>query len=135
MAEDYYYGFFDALAGIRQVEMSEYAFLCIYWGRLQKGIYTYVARLTTDTGMRVIGTASILIEPKFWGSCGYIQDVAVHPDFQRQGIGKMLMKRLLEIGKERNCYKCILECSNELKPFYEALGFHPQYNAMRYDYS
>jgi len=47
----------------------------------------------------------------------------------------MLMNSLLELAKNKNCYKTILDCSDELTPFYEKIGFKRHSNGMRYDQS
>jgi len=47
----------------------------------------------------------------------------------------MLMRSLLDIAKNNNCYKTILDCSDEVKPFYEKIGFKITSNGMRYDHS
>lgn len=133
-SRDYANGFFDALAGLYSVQVSKDKFNRILLERQQKGIQTFCAVIDTPDRELVVGTASIFIEPKFWGNCGYIQDVSVHPDHQRKKIGTLLVEHLLAVGDRQECYKCILECEDDLKPFYEKLGFHPQYNAMRFDY-
>lgn len=85
----------------------------------------------------IVGTASILIEQKFihnGGKVGHIEDVAVKREFQGKGIGKKIVKALLEYGKKRGCYKTILDCSDELIPFYKNIGFKKFSNSMRFDY-
>lgn len=85
----------------------------------------------------VVGTASILIEQKFihnGGKVGHIEDVAVKKELQGKGIGKKIVKALLEYGKKRGCYKTILDCSDELVPFYKDIGFKKFSNSMRFDY-
>ena len=85
---------------------------------------------------RVVGTATLLIEQKFirhGGFCGHIEDVAVHPEYQGQGIGKSLVQRLIDVAKKRGCYKMILDCSEELVPFYKKVGFHESDRHMRLD--
>lgn len=86
---------------------------------------------------RIVGTASILIEQKFihdGGKVGHIEDVSVKKEFQGKGIGKKIVKALLEYGKKRGCYKTILDCSDDLVPFYKDIGFKKFSNSMRFDY-
>ena len=86
---------------------------------------------------KVVGTASILIEQKFiheGGKVGHIEDVAVKKELQGKGIGKKIVSALLEYGKKRGCYKTILDCSDDLVPFYKSLGFKQFSNSMRFDY-
>ena len=87
---------------------------------------------------RVVGSTSMLIEPKFihnGGNVAHIEDVVVSKDYQGKGIGEMLMRTLLDLAKDNNCYKTILDCTDEVKPFYEKIGFKIISNGMRYDHS
>ena len=96
--------------------------------------FVYVAILDG----RVIGSTTMLIEPKFihdGGNVAHIEDVVVSKDYQGKGIGEMLMRSLLELAKDNNCYKTILDCTDEVKPFYEKIGFKITSNGMRYDHS
>ena len=75
---------------------------------------------------KIIGTATLLIEPKFIHGCskvGHIEDVVVDNRYQGRGLGKMLVEKLVEIGKEEKCYKMIIDCSEKNKLFYEKCGF------------
>lgn len=96
--------------------------------------FVYVAILDG----RVVGSTTMLIEPKFihnGGNVAHIEDVVVSKDYQGKGIGEMLMRSLLDLAKDNNCYKTILDCTDEVKPFYEKIGFKITSNGMRYDHS
>jgi glucosamine-phosphate N-acetyltransferase len=96
--------------------------------------FVYVAILDG----RVVGSTTMLIEPKFihnGGNVAHIEDVVVSKDYQGKGIGEMLMRSLLDLAKDNNCYKTILDCTDEVKPFYEKMGFKRTSNGMRYDHS
>jgi len=57
---------------------------------------------------------------------GHILNLAVHPDFRRQGVASFLMKDVLKTLKEKGCRFFYLEVrvSNfAAKTFYERLGF------------
>jgi len=87
---------------------------------------------------RIVGATTLLIEQKFihnGGLVGHIEDVVVNKDFQGQKIGEKIMKYLLEIAKSRGCYKTILDCTDDVKPFYEKLGFKHNANALRFDHN
>lgn len=95
--------------------------------------FVYVAILDG----RVVGSTTMIIEPKFihdGGNVAHIEDVVVSRDYQGKGIGEMLIQSLLDLAKESNCYKTILDCSDEVKPFYEKIGFKITSNGMRYDH-
>ena len=86
---------------------------------------------------RVVGSITMLIEPKFihdGGNVSHIEDVVVSKEHQGRGIGEMLVQSLLDLAKDNNCYKTILDCSDKVKPFYEKMGFKRHSNGMRYDH-
>ncbi len=86
---------------------------------------------------KIVGATTLLIEPKFihkGGSVGHIEDVAVDKNFQGQKIGEKIMRYLLEFAKNRGCYKTILDCTDDVKPFYEKLGFKHIANELRFDH-
>ena len=86
---------------------------------------------------RIVGATTLLIESKFihnGGMVGHIEDVAVDKNFQGRGIGEKIVKYLLEYAKNRGCYKTILDCTDDVIPFYEKMGFKHNANALRFDY-
>jgi len=85
---------------------------------------------------KIVGSTTLLIESKFihnGGLVGHIEDVVVNKEYQGQKIGEKIMKFLLEISKKRGCYKTILDCTDDVKPFYEKLGFKQVANELRLD--
>ena len=87
---------------------------------------------------KIIGSTTLLIEQKFihdGGLVGHIEDVVVRKDYERRGIGIKLVTSMLECAKEKNCYKTILDCKDDVKQFYERIGFKRESNGMRYDHS
>jgi len=74
----------------------------------------------------IIATMTVLMERKFihgGSKVLHVEDVIVHPLYQKQGIGKKLIQEALRIAVEEHCYKTILDCSRENIPFYESCGF------------
>lgn len=51
----------------------------------------------------------------------YYPHMLVHPEFQRQGIGRLMMKAMQEIYK--GFHQQMLTADNEVLSFYESLGF------------
>ena len=87
---------------------------------------------------KVVGTTTLLIEPKFihdGGLVGHIEDVVVEKNVQGQGIGNKIVKFLLEVAKNRGCYKTILNCTEDVKEFYEKMGFKHTANELRFDHN
>lgn len=78
---------------------------------------------------RIVGTFALLIMDNLGhrgAPSGVIEDVAVDPQCQGQGIGKAMVRHALRVCGERGCYKVAL--SSNLKrerahAFYESLGF------------
>lgn len=85
---------------------------------------------------QIVGSTTLLIETKFihnGGLVGHIEDVVVDKEYQGKKIGEKIMKFLIEISKKRGCYKIILNCTEDVKPFYEKLGFKQVANELRLD--
>ena len=87
---------------------------------------------------KIVGSTTLLIEQKFihdGGLVGHIEDVVVRKDYGGKGIGIKLVTSMLECAKEKNCYKTILDCKDDVKQFYERIGFKRESNGMRYDHN
>jgi glucosamine-phosphate N-acetyltransferase len=86
---------------------------------------------------KVVGSTTLLIETKFihqGGKVGHIEDVVIAKEFQTKGLGEQLINYVLDYAKKNDCYKTILDCNDEVKPFYEKIGFKKHSNCMRYDH-
>ncbi len=93
--------------------------------------------VVAELGGKIVGTTTLLIEQKFihgGGLVGHIEDVVIDKNFQGQKIGEKIMKYLIEFAKNRGCYKTILDCTDDVKPFYEKLGFKHIANELRLDH-
>ena len=87
---------------------------------------------------KIVGSTTLLIEQKFihdGGLVGHIEDVVVRKEYEGKGIGIKLVMSMLECAKEKNCYKTILDCKDDVKQFYERIGFTHESNGMRYDHN
>ena len=87
---------------------------------------------------KIVGSTTLLIEQKFihdGGFVGHIEDVVVRKDYEGKGIGIKLVTSMLERAKDKNCYKTILDCKDDVKQFYERIGFKRESNGMRYDHN
>lgn len=86
---------------------------------------------------KVVGTATIFIEQKFihdGGKVGHIEDVAIRKKYKDKGIGQRIVKALVAYAKKQGCYKTILDCTDDLIPFYEKIGFKRHSSSMRFDH-
>lgn len=77
-----------------------------------------------DSG-RLIAAGRALADGK---DCSYICDVAVHPSYQGQGLGKAVVSELVDLSKGHK--KIILYAAVGKEPFYLKLGFKRMATAM-----
>jgi len=83
---------------------------------------------------QIIGTGSLLVEQKLthnMGKVGHIEDVVVDQQYRGFGMARQLVERLICIAHDNNCYKVILDCSDDLIGFYGKMGFEKSANTMR----
>jgi len=132
-AADLKMGFLESLASLADASMTYEEALMVFQSRLRAGQRTYVAKI----GERVVGTATLLVERKFihhGGLVGHIEDVSVHKDHQRQGIGTAVVKHITEEARKLGCYKVILNCFENVAPFYQRLGYRRHDLGLRIDF-
>ena len=60
--------------------------------------------------------------------CSYICDVAVHPEYQGQGLGRQVVLKLVDFSRDHR--KIILYAAPGKEPFYRKLGFKRMATAM-----
>lgn len=92
--------------------------------RKELGIISAVA--VEDVTGRILGTGSVMYEPKFIRSCstkGYIEDICVAKYAQKKGVGKRMVEYLRDRALKDGCYKVILTCSEQNEAFYEKMNF------------
>ncbi|HEU04368.1 hypothetical protein LCGC14_2027760 [marine sediment metagenome] len=90
-----------------------------------------------QVGEKIVGSTTLFIEPKFihhGGLVGHIEDVVVAKEFQGKGIGEKLIEASLNFAKNCGCYKTILDCAEDVNPFYEKIGFKKHSNSMRFNH-
>jgi len=93
--------------------------------------------IVAEINGKIVGSTTLLIEPKFihqGGIVGHIEDVVVSKKFQGKKIGKKIIKYVLELAKNHGCYKTILDCSDDVKAFYEEIGFKYNSNELRFNH-
>ena len=124
-------GFLETLDALRPASDLAPARAAEVFRRLDRNPDCVVAVAEVDGC--VVGTATLLIEHKFInqaGMAGHIEDVAVATGQQGRGIGHALIRYLLARAAEAGCYKTILDCADDVVPFYERLGFRRRTNGM-----
>jgi glucosamine-phosphate N-acetyltransferase len=81
---------------------------------------------------KIVATAAILYEYKlrYKKPKAYIEDVAVHKQYRGRGLGKKMVEHCVKVAKEKNCYKIVLSCNDDLVDFYQGLSFEKDINFM-----
>ena len=93
----------------------------------QKHVFSVVAVDSINNGNteKVIGFGSLHLSRKIRGGIiGFIEEIVVIENYRGRGIGKLIMRELIDNARNENCYKLVLECREEKKFFYEKLGFN-----------
>ena len=73
---------------------------------------------------KIVAYGSIVIENKIRGQvAGHIEDIVVDTMVRGKMLGVKLVKKLIEIGESKNCYRITLFCDKKLISFYERNGF------------
>jgi GNAT superfamily N-acetyltransferase len=78
---------------------------------------------------QIVGTFALLIMENLGhrgAPSAIIEDVAIAPDWQRRGIGTMMMHHALRICAEKGCYKALLSSNlkrDKAHAFYQSMGF------------
>jgi glucosamine-phosphate N-acetyltransferase len=125
--------FLETLTALSEVGLSIRDAEEVQRQRRAQGIRTYVALWRGQ----VVGTASLLLERKFLhrgGLVGHIEDVAVHREFRLRGTGTAVVGHVTEEARKLGCYKVILDCFEDLVPFYTRLGYRPHNLGLRVDF-
>lgn len=74
---------------------------------------------------KIIGTGKLVFEPKLTHNLCYmahIEEIVIDKEFRGKGLGKLLIKHLLD--KCKHCYKVILNCNETNIRFYQQCGFN-----------
>ena len=86
-----------------------------------------------DKNKHIIGSGTIIIEKKLtYGGCkmGHLENILIHEEYRGKGYGESLINKLLEICKEKKCYRVDLNCNDELEHFYKKNGFTKKHICM-----
>lgn len=68
----------------------------------------------------------MIIEPKFThggNNVAHIEDVVIKTQYRHKGIARSLINELVKVAEINNCYKAILDCTEDNVAFYEKCGF------------
>jgi glucosamine-phosphate N-acetyltransferase len=134
-ARDLNHGFLDALRNLSEVGELTQPQLVRILARVKKNPFHRIFVAVSEDGA-VLGTSTLLIEPKFshsGGLAGHIEDVSVRGDMTGKGVGRALVEATVAYARRKGCYKCILSCKDDNVKFYEKFGFRVHEREMRLD--
>jgi len=82
--------------------------------------FLYVAHVRTKLA------GIILLDPCGVAGSPYLKSIAVHPDFQGQGIGSALLSFAEDLFRKeaRHMFLCVSSFNNKAQKFYENFGYH-----------
>jgi glucosamine-phosphate N-acetyltransferase len=73
---------------------------------------------------KIVAYGSVVVENKIRGEvAGHIEDIVVDSSVRGKMIGVALIKKLIEVAKNKNCYRITLFCKESLINFYSRNGF------------
>jgi GNAT superfamily N-acetyltransferase len=73
-------------------------------------------------GTRLIGFVNVISDG---GEHAFLLDTAAHPEFRRQGIGTKLVKRAVELARQRGALWLHVDFEPQHAAFYRRCGFRP----------
>jgi len=99
--------------------------------KLIKGSYAFAVIIDKNTG-KIIGMGRILSDGV---SDAYIQDLVILPDYREKGIGKKLVKALVDYCHKNKIFWIALIAEPDQDGFYKNLGFKQMKNyvPLKYD--
>ena len=86
----------------------------------------HIIIILEDDDENMVGSGTLFIEKKLtYGGCnmGHIENILINEKYRGNGYGEKMVNILLEIGKEKKCYRVDLNCNSELEHFYQKNGF------------
>ena len=73
-------------------------------------------------GARLVGFVNVAWDG---GVHAFLLDTTVHPDYQRRGIGRALVREAAVMARERSAEWLHVDYEDDLDPFYRGCGFRP----------
>ena len=128
---DYFKGYFDLLEQLTVVDKEDINFnqFNSFINNLSNNHKIYIIEYNNQ----IVATGTILIEQKIihdFGKVAHIEDIVVDSSKRGYGFGKKIITYLVNIFKNLNCYKIILDCSDSNIDFYKKCGFKKKENQM-----
>jgi len=93
----------------------------------------HIIIILEDDDENMVGSGTLFIEKKLtYGGCnmGHIENILIDDKYRGNGYGEKIVNKLLEICREKKCYRVDLNCSSELENFYKKNGFNKKHICM-----
>jgi glucosamine-phosphate N-acetyltransferase len=93
----------------------------------------HIIIILEDDDENMVGSGTIFIEKKLtYGGCnmGHIENILIDEKYRGNGYGEKMVNKLLEICREKKCYRVDLNCNSELEDFYKKNGFEKKHLCM-----
>ncbi|MBX3619861.1 MAG: GNAT family N-acetyltransferase [Rhizobacter sp.] len=115
-------------AGLDTRGSHDEAIARVAWDRMRAAVPGVEVFVFSRAGVAV-GTYTFFVLPLLAHAGApeaVVEDVAVHPEAQGQGIGRSMMQHAMGLAREAGCYKLALSSNQRREAahaFYERLGF------------
>jgi GNAT superfamily N-acetyltransferase len=76
-------------------------------------------------GMTIVSFLEHYRTEVFGTRYAYVNSVFVYAEYRRRGIARQLMEMAIDWARERGCFAVRLRSSDQGRPLYASLGFHP----------
>jgi glucosamine-phosphate N-acetyltransferase len=129
---DYYKGMSDIIFVKYGKQTIEYEEFVNRLNQMQKEGTNYF--IYEENG-KVVGFVKYILELKMSPDkkyMGHIEDLYVVDNMRNRGYGRSLTEYCFNFLKNNQCYKIVLDCSEELVPFYNKIGFYKQKVSLEY---
>lgn len=111
-------GYFELLTQLSKIKKCSLEVFLFYLDNIKKNNNHKI--FVIEDNNKIIGNITVILEQKFIRGCkkvGHIEDVVVHKDYRGKGLTRKLLNYVINYCKKNNCYKIILDCSEEYKIF------------------
>ncbi|KAI5357719.1 Putative GNAT domain, acyl-CoA N-acyltransferase, glucosamine 6-phosphate N-acetyltransferase [Septoria linicola] len=123
---DYHKGYFENLKALTWVgDITHDQYLEHFdWMRTKGEGWFY--NVVIEHEGRIVGNGVLIVERKFiWGlgRVGHIEEICIHKDYQKQGLGKAVVKALDFIAVKEGVQRSILDCGFQKTEYYMKCGY------------
>lgn len=131
---DYNKGFLELLSQLTTITNKNYESFISIFNILDADINSHC--IVIEHNNRIIGHLKVIIEPKFghnYRPVSHFEDIVIDKEYQKKGLGSILLQIIHKISKEYNCYKIIANCNNDVIKFYQKNNYKIVGNEIRLD--